>query len=222
MLDASLDNNGKGPPRSLSGRRIGDGGAVFLGPLHGLLDVFHREVRPQARVFVRGQGLPDAHLSSVCARRHTGLPEIGVGGTKGQAVKALIEPRQGVYVVADDLQVVNGHLRILLYLAVRHPTFTIPGTAPLVRSRVGPYGHAATVLPSRSSYLLVDVGWKGYERAHGALVHVDVIDGKFWIHYDGTEEGIATQLVAEGVPPDRIVLAFKHPTLRKRTGFAAA
>jgi hypothetical protein len=71
-------------------------------------------------------------------------------------------------------------------------------------------------------YLLVDVGWEGYDRAHGALVHVDVIDGKFWIQYDGTEEGVATQLVEAGVPRDRIVLAFKHPTIRKHTDFAAA
>lgn len=74
----------------------------------------------------------------------------------------------------------------------------------------------------RGRYLLVDVGWKGVARVHGALVHVDVIDGKFWIQYDGTEEGIATQLVAAGVPHDRIVLASKHPSVRKYSDFAAA
>jgi len=74
----------------------------------------------------------------------------------------------------------------------------------------------------RGRYLLVDLGWEGLARVHGALVHVDVIDGKFWIQYDGTEEGIATQLVAAGVPRDRIVLASKHPSLRKYTDFAAA
>jgi hypothetical protein len=71
-------------------------------------------------------------------------------------------------------------------------------------------------------YLLVDLGWKGVARVHGALVHVDVVDGKLWIQYDGTEEGIATQLVAAGVPRERIVLAFKHPDLRKYTDFAVA
>jgi hypothetical protein len=75
---------------------------------------------------------------------------------------------------------------------------------------------------ARGRYLLVDLGWKNLDRVHGALVHVDVIDGKFWIQYDGTEEGIATQLVAEGVPRDRIVLASKHPSLRRYTDFAAA
>jgi hypothetical protein len=73
----------------------------------------------------------------------------------------------------------------------------------------------------RDRYLLVDIGWKGYERIHGALVQVDVIDGKFWVQYDGAEEGVATQLVEAGVPHDRIVLAFKHPTIRKLGDFAA-
>ena len=71
-------------------------------------------------------------------------------------------------------------------------------------------------------YLLVDVGWEGYERAHGALVHVDLIDGKLWIQCDGTEEGIATELVEAGVPRDRIVLGFKHPVVRPYTDFAVA
>jgi hypothetical protein len=76
----------------------------------------------------------------------------------------------------------------------------------------------------RGRFLLVDVGWDrdGRGRVHGALVHVDVIDGKFWIQYDGTEEGVADQLVAVGVPHSRIVLASKHPSLRKYTDFAAA
>jgi XisI protein len=74
----------------------------------------------------------------------------------------------------------------------------------------------------RGRYLLVDLGWQGPERVHGALVHVDEIDGKFWIQCDGTEEGVATQLVTAGVPKDRIVLAFKHPDLRGYTDFAAA
>lgn len=74
----------------------------------------------------------------------------------------------------------------------------------------------------RDSYVLMDVGWKGYERIHEPLIHADIIDGKIWIQYDGTEEGIAPELVAAGVPRDRIVLAFKPEDIRKHTGFAAA
>jgi hypothetical protein len=92
---------------------------------------------------------------------------------------------------------------------------SIPGSYGDVRSEV-------VADRKRDRYLLVDVGRKGLERLHEALIHVDLIDGKIWIQYDGTEEGIATQLVAEGVPRDRIVLAFKPPDVRKLTGFAAA
>ena len=56
------------------------------------------------------QRLPDADQSSVRLARNTGLPEIGVRGTEGEAVHALVEPGQGLYLVADDLQVVNGPL----------------------------------------------------------------------------------------------------------------
>ncbi len=70
-------------------------------------------------------------------------------------------------------------------------------------------------------YLLVDVGWRGAERVHGALVHVDIIDGKIWIQYDGTEHGIANDLVEAGVPREQIVLGFKPASVRPHTGFAA-
>ncbi len=71
-------------------------------------------------------------------------------------------------------------------------------------------------------YLLVQVGWDGGYRVHGTLIHVDVIDGKLWIQYDGTEQGIAGDLVAAGVPKDKIVLGFRPPQARKYTEFAAA
>jgi len=51
---------------------------------------------------------------------------------------------------------------------------------------------------------------------------VDVREEKIWIQRDGTEEGIANELVEAGIPPDQIVLAFRHPDTRKYTGFASA
>ena len=65
------------------------------------------------------------------------------------------------------------------------------------------------------------VGWDKY-RVHGCLVHVDLIDGKFWIQRDGTEHGIARDLEAAGVPKDHIVLAFRAPEIRPYTGYAVA
>jgi XisI protein len=69
-------------------------------------------------------------------------------------------------------------------------------------------------------YLLMIIGWNGVRREHGCLVHVDRIDGKFWIQRDGTEHGIANDLLEGGVPKDRIVLAFRSPEMRKLTDFA--
>ena len=70
-------------------------------------------------------------------------------------------------------------------------------------------------------YLLVEVGWeKGY-RIYGPLLHIDICGGKLWIQNDGTDEGVAEDLLAANVPKDRIVLAFHHPSRWKDTEFAA-
>jgi len=71
-------------------------------------------------------------------------------------------------------------------------------------------------------YLLMAEGWDKRRRIHDCMVHVDIIDGKFWIQYDGTEYGIANELFDAGVPKENIVLGFKSPQMRKYTEFAAA
>lgn len=71
-------------------------------------------------------------------------------------------------------------------------------------------------------YILMLLGRQDGRRAHGPSIHVDLIDGKFWIRYDGTERGVAPNLIDAGIPKDRIVLGFKSPELRKHTGFAVA
>jgi len=69
-------------------------------------------------------------------------------------------------------------------------------------------------------YLVLDLGWDGKNYWHSAPIHLDVIDHKIWVQYDDTEEGIATDLLEAGVPKDDIVLGFRHPKIRKYTGFA--
>lgn len=71
-------------------------------------------------------------------------------------------------------------------------------------------------------YLLVNVGWDEGRRVHGALVHIDMIEGKLWIQRDGTEHGIAKELVQAGIPKDRIVLAFRPMKIRQFTEYAVA
>lgn len=65
-----------------------------------------------------------------------------------------------------------------------------------------------------------DLSFTVTRRVHGCLIHVDIIDGKIWIQRDGTEDGIATELVRAGVPKDRIVLGFRSEELRKDSEFA--
>ncbi len=71
-------------------------------------------------------------------------------------------------------------------------------------------------------YELMRSGWVNGRRVHGALIHVDVRGDKILIQHDGTEDGVANQLVAAGVPKDKIVLAFRSPEFRKYTDFAVA
>ncbi len=72
-------------------------------------------------------------------------------------------------------------------------------------------------------YQMVNLGWKnGNTRIYGCAIHVDIIDGKIWVQQDGTEDAIADQLVAEGVPTQDIVLAYQAPHVRQYTDFAVS
>lgn len=73
----------------------------------------------------------------------------------------------------------------------------------------------------RDHYQLVYVGWKPNGlRDYGCLLHLDIKDGKIWIQYDGTEGGIAYQLVELGVSKQDIILGFQPAHVRKHTEFA--
>ena len=70
-------------------------------------------------------------------------------------------------------------------------------------------------------YQLVYVGWKrNGNRDYGCLLHLDIKDEKIWVQYDGTEGGIANQLVELGVPRTDIVLGYQSPEIRKYSNFA--
>ncbi|MBD2608109.1 XisI protein [Scytonema hofmannii FACHB-248] len=73
-----------------------------------------------------------------------------------------------------------------------------------------------------TNYIVMTLGWQGEERVHGCIIHIEIIDGKIWIQRDGTEYGIANELVAAGIPKDEIVLAFHPEDVRQYTDFAVA
>jgi hypothetical protein len=80
----------------------------------------------------------------------------------------------------------------------------------------------AIIDPVHDRYAIFNVGWQGWRRVHGCFLHVDIINGKFWIQYEGTDRPIAEALVEAGVPREDIVLAFHSPEMRQYTGYAVA
>lgn len=74
----------------------------------------------------------------------------------------------------------------------------------------------------RDHYLVMLVGREGVRQVHGCLIHIDIIGDKLWIHRDGTEYGVAQELLDAGVPKSNIVLAFYSPEKRRLTDFAVA
>jgi hypothetical protein len=71
----------------------------------------------------------------------------------------------------------------------------------------------------RGGYLVLDIGWNQDKYLHATPIHINLIEGKIWIQYDDTEEGVATDLLAAGVPNEDIVLGFRHPKVRQYTEF---
>jgi hypothetical protein len=69
-------------------------------------------------------------------------------------------------------------------------------------------------------YEVMHIGWDGVRRVHGSVVHLDIIDGKVWIQYDGTSCPVADELIAAGIPREDIVLGFHPADVRPLTGFA--
>jgi hypothetical protein len=70
----------------------------------------------------------------------------------------------------------------------------------------------------RGQYLVLDIGWSGDKYLHTTPIHLSLINGKIWIQYDHTEEGVVTDLMEAGVPREDIVVGFRHPKVRQHTG----
>lgn len=57
-------------------------------------------------------------------------------------------------------------------------------------------------------YAVMQVGWDRGRRVRGNLVYITVQQGKVYVEYDGLERSMADELVALGIPPDEIILAY--------------
>lgn len=72
----------------------------------------------------------------------------------------------------------------------------------------------------RDHYQIVHVGWQGQDWVHSCIIHIDIKREKIWLQWNGTEDDIAADLVAAGVPKEDIVLGFQSPFMRKFTEYA--
>lgn len=85
---------------------------------------------------------------------------------------------------------------------------------------VGDVQMEVIIAEDKGHYELMETGRIGEKRVHGSVLHFDIKGDKSWIQFDGTQDGVANELVAAGVPKDQIVLGFKGPALRPYTEFA--
>jgi hypothetical protein len=102
----------------------------------------------------------------------------------------------------------------------------------IIRSALQPYTqityaninlrNLAAFDPETDQYAILSEGWDGHRHHHGCLIHIEIRDGTIWVQRDGTEDGIANELVNAGIPKDGIVLGFQEPSVRPHTGFAVA
>lgn len=73
-----------------------------------------------------------------------------------------------------------------------------------------------------NNYAVLDLGWDRMGRVHSVILHIRLLNGKVWIEQDGTEEGVAEELLQAGIPQEDIVLGFYRPERRAITEFAVA
>jgi hypothetical protein len=74
----------------------------------------------------------------------------------------------------------------------------------------------------RDHYQVVNVGWENDRRVYGCVLHLDIINNKIWLQYNGTEIDIAQELCARGVPKSDIVLGFQPLYRRPMTEYAVS
>ncbi|MBW4439808.1 MAG: XisI protein [Plectolyngbya sp. WJT66-NPBG17] len=71
-------------------------------------------------------------------------------------------------------------------------------------------------------YQVMNLGWDGYRRVYGCVLHLGIRDRKIWVQQNMTERQVAHDLMAMRVPREDIVLGFQAPTMRADTGFGVA
>lgn len=71
-------------------------------------------------------------------------------------------------------------------------------------------------------YQVVSVGWDGDTFVHDCPIHIDIIDGKIWVHRNMTELDLDSVFAENNVPKQDIVIGFLSPKMREYTEYAIA
>ncbi|NES68965.1 MAG: XisI protein [Okeania sp. SIO2D1] len=74
--------------------------------------------------------------------------------------------------------------------------------------------------PIMNNYLLLDTGWDETGRVHAVVLHLRILGEKIYIESDGTEGGVALELLELDIPKEDIVLGFIRPKSRHLTNFS--
>lgn len=73
----------------------------------------------------------------------------------------------------------------------------------------------------QNHYQVMNVGWDGYRRVYGCVLHLAIKGEKIWVEQNMTEMRIAQALMERGVDKAEIVLGFQAPEMRQYTEYAA-
>ncbi len=76
-------------------------------------------------------------------------------------------------------------------------------------------GYQLVVDEKRLQFILLALGWHEREYIHNWIFHLQLKDGKIWIHEDLSDPGIKVLLMERGVPESDIILGFMPEYERK-------
>lgn len=72
----------------------------------------------------------------------------------------------------------------------------------------------------RNQCILLALGWQNKVYKHYFLFHLEIIDGKIWLHENRTDIDIAKILVEKGIQPCDIFIAYLTKVEQKDSGYA--
>lgn len=71
----------------------------------------------------------------------------------------------------------------------------------------------------KHQYQLLVSGWQQHKRVHGIVAQMDIRDNLIWVQEDGTDIGVANELMRLGIPENKIVLAYMMPSQKQKLEF---